>query len=90
VTHPTGGEGGCRAAAPPNPQNLNLKNKYFVDIVISKVIRDFPFNRNQPLKSAHDQYIRILKNELIKLKKKNQKTGHCDRVTEHVVISVCI
>jgi hypothetical protein len=63
--------GGCRAAArqPPQiPQNLNLKNTNFVDMV-SKVLRDLPFSRNQPLKSANDWYIRILKNKLIKFKK---------------------
>jgi non-canonical (house-cleaning) NTP pyrophosphatase len=38
---------------PPNPQNRNLKGTDFVD-VISKVLRDFPFSRNQPLKSADD------------------------------------
>jgi hypothetical protein len=40
--------------------------------MMSKVLRDLPFNRNQPLKSADDQCIRILKNKLIKLKKKRQ------------------
>jgi hypothetical protein len=43
---------------------------------MSKVLRDFPFSHNQPLKSADDQYIKILKNKLIKLK--NKKTGRCD------------
>jgi hypothetical protein len=43
-------------------------NTYFADIMISKVLRDLPFSRNQTLKSADDQYIRILKNKLIKLK----------------------
>jgi hypothetical protein len=37
--------------------------------MISKVLCDFPFSQNQPLKSADDWYIRILKNKLIKLKK---------------------
>jgi hypothetical protein len=36
----------------------------------SKVLRDLPFSQNQPLKWADDKYIRILKNKLIKLKKK--------------------
>jgi hypothetical protein len=47
---------GCRAAAPPpNSQNINLKKKTgFVDIMISNLCRDFPFPRNQPLKSADD------------------------------------
>jgi hypothetical protein len=45
---------GCQAAAPPNPQNRNLKNAYFVDIMISKVLRDLPFSRNHPLKSTDD------------------------------------
>jgi hypothetical protein len=31
--HPRG-DGGCRSAAPPNPQNRNLKNTDFVDIII--------------------------------------------------------
>ena len=50
-----GGGGGCRAESSPHtPQNRNLKNTDFVDIVISHVLRDFPFSRNQPLKSADD------------------------------------
>jgi hypothetical protein len=65
--------GGGEAAASPN---RNLKNTGFVDIMISKFLRDFPFSQNQSLKSADDQYIRILKKKLIKLK--NKKTGHCD------------
>jgi hypothetical protein len=82
-------KGGCQAAGPPNPKNWNLKNADFVDVMISEVLRDFPFSRDQPLKSADVQYIRILKNKLIKSKKKN-KTGHYDWVMEHVVIFVCI
>jgi hypothetical protein len=79
--HPRGGVGGAaglqppQAAAPPphqTPRNRNLKNKYFIDIMIPKVLRDLPFSRNQPLKSADDQYIRILKNKLIKFKKKQE------------------
>jgi hypothetical protein len=44
--------GGCQAGAPP-PPNRNLKNTDFVDMT-SKVLRDLPFRRNQPLKSADD------------------------------------
>jgi hypothetical protein len=47
--HPRVGLPGCN---PPKPQNRNLKNIDFVDIMISKVSRDFPICRNQPLKSA--------------------------------------
>jgi hypothetical protein len=66
------GGGGLPGCNPPNPQNRNLKSSGFVDIMVSKVLRDFPFSRNQSLKSADDQYVRILKNirKLIKLKKK--------------------
>jgi hypothetical protein len=39
-----------------------------VAVMISKVLRDLPFSRNQPLKSADDYYIRILKNKLINKK----------------------
>jgi hypothetical protein len=67
---------GRGVAAPPNPppQNRNLKNTDFADIMISKDLRDFPFSRNRPLKSADDYYIRILKNKVIKLKKEEAKT----------------
>jgi hypothetical protein len=68
--------GGLPGCSPSKHQNRYLKNTHFVDIILSKVLRDLPFSRNQPLKSADDQYIRILKNKLIKLK--NKKIGHCD------------
>jgi hypothetical protein len=42
--------------------------------MISKVLCDLPFSRNQPLKSADDKYIKILKNKLIKLKKQEDMT----------------
>jgi hypothetical protein len=35
-------------------QNRNLENREFVDIMISKVLRDLPFGRNHPLRSAGD------------------------------------
>jgi hypothetical protein len=59
--HPRGG--GCRAAAPPPPNTKKPKFKttHFIDIMISKALLDLPFNRNNPLKSADEQYIRILK-----------------------------
>jgi hypothetical protein len=73
--------GGCRAASPPNPsKNRNLKNTGSVDIMISEVLRDFSFSRNQPLKLADDQYIRISKKKkkkkkkLMKLKKQEGRT----------------
>jgi hypothetical protein len=45
--------GGCRAAAPPpqTPENRNVNNTDFVDM-ISKVLHNFSFSRNQLLKSA--------------------------------------
>jgi hypothetical protein len=46
----------------------------FVDIMISEVLRDFPFIRNEALKSADNSYIRILKNKLIKLKTQEDRT----------------
>jgi hypothetical protein len=52
-----------------NSQILNLKKADFVDIKISKVLRDFPSSRNPPQKSADDQYIRTLKNKFTELKK---------------------
>jgi hypothetical protein len=46
-------EGGSWAAAPQTPQNRNLRNTHFV-VTISDVLRDLPFSRNQPMKSADD------------------------------------
>jgi hypothetical protein len=57
------------------PQNWNLKNPGLVDIMISKVLCDFPFSQNQPLKSADGQYIRILeKKNKSKIKKQEDRT----------------
>jgi hypothetical protein len=55
-------EGGAAGQQPPqtHPKPKVKKKTDFVDIMISKVLRDFPFSRNQPLKSSDDQYIRIL------------------------------
>jgi hypothetical protein len=39
---------------PQTPQNQNLKNTDFEDIMISKVLCCLAFSRNQPLKSADD------------------------------------
>jgi hypothetical protein len=69
---------GCPVAALQTPQNRNLKNTDFVDIVISEISRDFPFSRNQPLKSADYRYVRILKNKLMEL----NKTRRQDTVIE--------
>jgi hypothetical protein len=63
VVHPEWGAAGLQP--PQTPQNQNLRNIDFVD----RLLRNFPFSRNQPLKSADDYYITILKNKLIKLKK---------------------
>lgn len=48
----------------PPPQNRHLKqHRFFLDAVISKVLRDLlAFSRNKPLKSADDWYMGILKN----------------------------
>jgi hypothetical protein len=51
---PKGEGGGCQAVAPQTTQNWKLKNTDFVYIMVSEVLRDFPFSRNQPLKSADD------------------------------------
>ena len=46
-------------ARPPPPLN---KKKYIVNTMISKVLRNSQFSPNQPLKSADDLYIGIVKN----------------------------
>jgi hypothetical protein len=46
--------GGGVSCSPHKPPKLKFKNIDFLDIMISKVLRDFPFSRNQPLKWADD------------------------------------
>jgi hypothetical protein len=68
-------EGCCRGLQCLQTHKTKIwKNTDFVDIMISEVLRDLPFSRNQPLVSADDQYIIILKNKLIKLKKQEDRT----------------
>ena len=50
--HPGGG--GCR-------ESKFKKNIYFVDTNIEKVLRYLPISRNQPLKSADDKQISVLR-----------------------------
>jgi hypothetical protein len=52
-------------------------------MMISRVVHYYPFIRNQPLKSAGDQHIRIFRKKLIKLKK---NIGNCDWVMEYAVL----
>ena len=70
--------GGRPSGCSPPPQNRNLKNTDIVDTMISKVLSNLHYSRSQSLKSADDQYIRILKKRLIKLK----WTRRLDTVTE--------
>jgi hypothetical protein len=84
-----GGGGACRAADVQNSPKLKFKKPSFVDIMISKGLRDLPFSQNQPLKSADDYYISILKNKLIKLKKQEETTvclshGTCSYVRMYI------
>ena len=46
--------------SPPPHKKIEIKKNYFID-TISNILRDSPFSRYAPLKSADDQYIRILK-----------------------------
>ena len=46
-----------------SPTNRDLKAADFVESIMSNASRDLPYNRSQPLNSADDQCIRILKHE---------------------------
>jgi hypothetical protein len=46
------GGGSWVAAPPPKPPNLEFKKVDFVGIMLSKLLHDFPFSRNPPLKSV--------------------------------------
>jgi hypothetical protein len=82
------GGGGCRAQPLQIPQNRNLNNR-FVHIMISNVLRDFPFGRNRQQKSADDWYIRILKNKSTNFKKQEDRTlwlshGACSYIRMYI------
>jgi hypothetical protein len=47
---------------PPPPPKRNLKSTGSVDTNLLKAVRNLRFSLNQPLKSADDWYIGILKN----------------------------
>jgi hypothetical protein len=65
------GGGGAAGLQPlQNTETWKLEHTDFGDIMVWKVLRDFPLSWNQPLKSTDDWYIRILKNKLIQLKKR--------------------
>ena len=53
---------GCRASN--FFQHRNLKERNFVESVISKVVGDLTFSRNEPLKSDEDKKIGSLKNKI--------------------------
>ena len=58
ITGVGGGVGECRSGDSKehqNAQNQNLKNNIFVDITISKVLRDLPLSRNQHQNFADDR-----------------------------------
>jgi hypothetical protein len=47
-------DGGPPGCSPPKPPKLKFSKHRFCRYYDIKVLRDFPFNRNQPLKSADD------------------------------------
>jgi hypothetical protein len=49
---------GAAGLQPPSPPNRNLINRDFVDIMISKVLRDLPFSRNQ-LMTRTSEFLKI-------------------------------
>jgi hypothetical protein len=49
-----GGGGGCWAAPPQTHPKLKFEITDFVDSMMSEVLHDLPFGRNEPLKSADD------------------------------------
>jgi hypothetical protein len=50
--HPRKGAAGLQPA--PKPAKTSIKTQIVLDIMVSKVLCDLPFIRNQPLKSADD------------------------------------
>jgi hypothetical protein len=52
---------GCSPSLPPPPKLKLKENIDFVDMMISNIIRDLPFSRNQPVLT---KYKGILKNKI--------------------------
>jgi hypothetical protein len=57
---------------PPKPPKPKFKKQTFRRFYDIKFLRDFPFSRTQPLESADNRYVTILKNKLTKLKTKQE------------------
>jgi hypothetical protein len=88
-SEPKGGGLQSGNTPPPNSQNRNLKKHRFCRYHDINIVRDLPFTQNQPLKSADDKYIIILKNKLIKLKKQEDRTlwlshGTCSYIRMYI------
>ena len=66
--HPRGW-GWLQPRHPSKCQKSKFKSTDFVDMLISKVLFDLLFSWCQPLKIGNDYWIRIFKNELMKLKR---------------------
>jgi hypothetical protein len=62
------GRGGGVYRAATDSKSRNLKKADFVDTRILSILHNLPFSRNQPLKSADDYYIGILKNKIKKFR----------------------
>jgi hypothetical protein len=57
---------GAGGMHPPKHPKVKLKKKTeFCRYYDIRILRDLPFSRNHPMKSADDYYVGILKKELI-------------------------
>jgi hypothetical protein len=79
--------GCCRAAASPNPSKPKFKRRIFCRYYDIKSFTWFPL---QPKLATEIGWWLLHWNFEKKIKKKDKKTGHCDWVTEHLVIFVCM
>jgi hypothetical protein len=86
-SRPRGGGGGCWVA-PPKPPKPKFKKHRFCRHYDIRSFTWFPLHPKSATEIGWWLYIRILKNKLLKFKKK--KIGRCDWVMEHLVLVLYI
>jgi hypothetical protein len=65
--------GAAKLQPPLDLPKTKFKITDFIGMMIPKFLHDLPFSQNQPLTSADNLYIRVLRNKLNRIKKKTRR-----------------